>query len=87
MSGTITVRVNEKIKAEAQALYESIGLDMSTAINIFLLKSIDMNGIPFNVSKSFPNKETLAAMDDAENGKNLSGPYKTMKELKVALNA
>lgn len=43
----ITVRVNKEIKERAEQLFDSIGLSMSTAINVFLRKSLDENGVPF----------------------------------------
>lgn len=43
----VTVRVNKEIKERAEQLFDSIGLSMSTAINVFLRKSLDENGVPF----------------------------------------
>lgn len=46
---TISMRVDEDVKKKAQELYKSIGLDLSSAINLFLVQSIRVNGLPFNV--------------------------------------
>lgn len=43
----VTVRVNKDIKERAEQLFDSIGLSMSAAINVFLRKSLDENGVPF----------------------------------------
>ena len=48
---SITVRMNSETKAKAQELFNSLGLDMSTAINMFLNEAIEFNGIPFVVRK------------------------------------
>lgn len=43
----VTVRVDRDIKERAEQLFDSIGLSMSAAINVFLRKSLDENGVPF----------------------------------------
>ena len=43
----VQLRVNDQMKKDAQKVFEDLGLDMSTAIRMFLKRSIDMNGIPF----------------------------------------
>jgi len=46
----INIRVDSEIKIQAQGVFVSLGLDMTTAINIFLRQAIRQNGIPFAVS-------------------------------------
>ena len=46
----INIRVDNEIKKEAQNVFLSLGLDMSTAINIFLRQAIRLKSIPFPVS-------------------------------------
>jgi len=51
MSDTnINIRVNNEIKKEAQDLFSSLGLDMTTAINIFLRQAIKLRSIPFAIT-------------------------------------
>ena len=50
------------------------GLDLSTAVNIFLRQMLRERAIPFEIRQEIPNAATLAAMDDAENGTDLYGP-------------
>jgi len=52
----INVRVDNNIKKEAQDVFSSLGLDMSTAINIFLRQAIRLRSIPFAVSADPPKK-------------------------------
>lgn len=85
MMSTITIRVDGKLKEEAATLFNDLGMDMTTACTLFLKKAVAMDGIPFAVSR-VPNKETRKAISDAMGEKNLEGPYKTMEELKAALN-
>jgi DNA-damage-inducible protein J len=61
-SALIQVRIDESIKAKADALFSDLGLDTPTAIRIFLNQAIRREGMPFEVAKPQPNAETLAAM-------------------------
>ena len=45
----INIRVDSDIKNKAIDVFSSLGMDMSTAINIFLRQAIRKNGIPFEV--------------------------------------
>lgn len=59
----IQVRVDEALKAEAEQLFADIGLDMPTAIRLFLKQSVIHNGIPFPLEReafySLSNQEYL----------------------------
>ncbi len=48
---SITIRMNSETKTKAQELFNSLGLDMSTAINLFLNEAIEFQGIPFIIQK------------------------------------
>lgn len=66
----INVRVDSEIKSQTNDILNSLGLDMTTAINIYLRKIIDCQGIPFSVCKKY-NKEAEDAIEEArkiENG-------------------
>lgn len=69
MAGTttnISIRMDSSLKAQADALFEELGMNMSTAFNIFVRQAIREGGIPFDISINQPNKETVAAMLEAE---------------------
>ncbi|MCD7868703.1 MAG: type II toxin-antitoxin system RelB/DinJ family antitoxin [Clostridiales bacterium] len=53
---SINIRTDEDIKAKCKSLFESLGMNMSTAINIFLRQSFRANGLPFNVKADVPNQ-------------------------------
>ncbi len=59
------ISIDSDVKAKAQELFADFGMDLSTAINIFLRQSIRENAIPFNITRDIPNSETLAAFDEA----------------------
>ena len=65
-TAVINVRTEPEIKAQAESLYRSMGVSISDAINMFLYKSIDFRGLPFDLCREIPNAETVAAMKEAE---------------------
>ena len=83
----VTLRVDEDLKRQADALFSELGLNLTTAFNIFLRQSVREQLIPFQVSKNVPNAVTLAAMDSSEKGEDLYGPYDSVSSLMEALNA
>ena len=62
----ISIRMDADLKAQADALFAELGMNLSTAFNIFVRQSLREGGIPFEVKLEQPNKETLAAMLEAE---------------------
>lgn len=64
----LNVRVDEILKT-ADTLLNELGLNMSTAINIYLKQIVRENGIPFEIKLDKPNAETLQAMQDVREGK------------------
>lgn len=83
----VTLRVDEDLKKQAEALFSELGMNLTTAFNIFLRQSVREQQIPFKVSKNVPNAVTLTAMDSAEKGEDLHGPYDSISDLMEALNA
>ena len=48
----LNIRVDEELKKNAERLFADLGLNMSSAITIFLNSSVDYNGIPFEIKKT-----------------------------------
>lgn len=65
----LNVRVDENLKKAADTLLNELGLNMSTAINIYLKQIVRENGIPFEIKLDKPNAETLQAMQDVREAK------------------
>lgn len=85
-----SISIDADVKAQAQALFADFGLDLSTAINIFLRQSIRENCIPFSIQREVPNADTIAAMREADDMVNRPEQYETfhsMEDLKRALEA
>ena len=61
-----SVRMDSELKKQCEALYGELGMTLTTAINVFLRQSLRTGGLPFEVKLAKPNKETIAAMLEAE---------------------
>ena len=65
-STNFSVRMDSDIKKQCESLYRELGMNLTTAINVFLRQSLRVGGFPFEVKLDQPNKETMAAMLEAE---------------------
>ena len=61
-----SVRMDSEVKQQCEELFNDLGMTLATAINIFLRQAIRVGGLPFEVRQERPNKETIAAMLEAE---------------------
>ena len=69
MAGTttnISIRMDADLKKQADVLFSELGMNLSTAFNIFVRQSLREGGIPFDITLGQPNKETAAALLEAE---------------------
>lgn len=69
MTGTttnISIRMDSDLKKQADALFSELGMNITTAFNIFVRQALREGKIPFDISLNQPNKETIAAMLEAE---------------------
>ncbi len=83
------VRIDADIKKEAAALFSSLGLDMSGAVNLFLHQCVLRGGLPFSVELPRYSEKTLSAMAEAKRisrDADVKG-YTSMEELKEALES
>ena len=62
----ISIRMDSELKAQADALFNELGMNLSTAFNIFVRQSLREGRIPFSISLDAPNQETIAALREAE---------------------
>lgn len=86
MAGTttnISIRMDSELKTQADELFAELGMNMSTAFNIFVRQSLREGGIPFEISLNRPNRETYAALRESvqiANDPQVKG-YRDMNEL------
>ena len=62
----ISIRMDSDLKAQADRLFGELGMNLTTAFNIFVRQSLREGRIPFDISLNQPNRETVAAMLQAE---------------------
>ena len=55
-NSVLQIRIDDDLKNNAAEVFDSIGLDLSTAIRMFLNKSILLNGLPFDINNGEPKK-------------------------------
>ena len=83
----INIRMDADLKQQFDHLCNELGLNMSTAFNIFAKTMVRQQRIPFEISLDIPNAETLSAIDDVNHGRNLSKTFHSVNELMEDLNA
>ena len=83
----LNIRVDEELKRKAEAIFSELGLNMSTAMNMFLRYSVRYGGIPFDLRIEKPNNETMAAIDDVNNNRSMSKTFDSVSALMDDLNA
>ena len=81
----INVRVDSELKSQAEALFADLGLNMSTAITMFLKSAVTHDGLPFEGKRSVPNAETRAALAEYSEMKRDPAAYKRYDSFDDAL--
>ena len=66
LTTAINVNVDKKNKEIATEILKDLGLNMSTAINMFLAQIVKRNGIPFEIKNPKPSKELIEALEEGE---------------------
>lgn len=86
-STNLNIRTDKDVKIAAEKIFEELGLNMTTAVNIFLRQTIRENGIPFELKLNIPNDTTVAAIEEGRKlayDKSAKG-YSSMDDLRAAL--
>lgn len=86
-STNLNIRTDKEVKVQAEKIFDALGLNMTTAINIFLRQAIRENGIPFEVKLNVPNETTIAAIREGRTiayDKSVTS-YNNIEDLKAAL--
>lgn len=84
----LNIRTDKDVKIAAEKIFDELGLNMTTAINIFLRQTIRENGIPFELRLNTPNTTTVAAIEEGRRmayDQSVKG-YSNMDDLKAALS-
>ena len=82
------ITIDAETKTKAQALLADFGMDLSTAVNVFLKQMIYEGSFPFMIKRGEePNEETKRTIENARRGIGLSRGFSSVHELMEDLNA
>ncbi len=76
----LQVRIDDELKNQAAAIYNELGIDLSTAVRMFLKKSVTVGGIPFDTKLNETKLKMLTAID------NMRGASETNGNSSMSLN-
>lgn len=83
----LTLRMEPELRSQAAALFKELGMDLSTATGIFYRQALRCRGLPFELKLDEPNETTYQAMEQAEKGEDIYGPFDSVSALMEALDA
>ena len=66
MATTLTIRMDEALKADAEEFFDEIGMNMTTAVTCFFKKCLAVGEIPFKLGKMNKRARILAAYEEAK---------------------
>lgn len=81
MKTNTNISIDPQLKKDAVLLFKDFGLDLSTAISLFLSQSVREQRIPFEITKDIPNKTTLKAYKEVEKMEKNIKDAKTFKNV------
>jgi len=87
-STNLNIRIDKEVKANAEKIFDELGLTLTAAVTIFLKKTIRENGVPFDLKLDTPNIETIAAIKEGRliaHDSTVKG-YKSIEELRADLD-
>ena len=83
----VNIRMDENTKKAFDTFCSEIGLSVSSVFNMFAKTVVREHRIPFEITTDVPNSVTMAAIEAAEKGDDVYGPFDSVEALMEALNA
>lgn len=83
---SMSIRLDSEVKEQAQQVFNNLGMDMTTAINIFLRQAIQYQGLPFDVRLD-ENRKLLEVLTDLGQNRNISQSFESVSDLMEDLRA
>lgn len=80
------ISLDADLKKASQELYADLGMDLTTAVTIFLKQSLRVQGLPFIVTRENTNAETAAALNEYYEMKSHPEKYKRYSSFRDAMN-
>ena len=82
----MSIRLDSEVKEQAQRVFNSLGMDMTTAINIFLRQAIQYQGLPFDVRLD-ESRKLVEVLADLDQNRNMSQSFGNVSDLMEDLRA
>lgn len=79
------INLDPELKKSAQELFYDLGLDLTTAVTLFLKQAVRQQCIPFEIRRNKPNSETVAALNEFYEMKKHPENYKKYSNFKEIL--
>ncbi|ETD06975.1 MAG: type II toxin-antitoxin system RelB/DinJ family antitoxin [Streptococcus sanguinis] len=83
---SMSIRLDSEVKEQAQQVFNSLGMDMTTAINIFLRQAIQYQGLPFDVRLD-ESRKLVEVLADLDQNRNMSQSFVSVSDLMEDLRA
>ena len=83
---SMSIRLDSEVKEQAQQVFNHLGMDMTTAINIFLRQAIQYQCLPFDVRLD-ENRKLLQVLTDLDQNRNMSQSFESVSDLMEDLRA
>ena len=83
---SMSIRLDSEVKEHAQQVFNNLGMDMTTAINIFLRQAIQYQGLPFDVRLD-ESRNLLEVLTDLDQNRNMSQSFESISDLMEDLRA
>ena len=77
---SMSIRLDSEVKEQAQQVFNNLGMDMTTAINIFLRQAIQYQGLPFDVRLD-ESRNLLEVLTDLDQNRNMSQSFESVSDL------
>ena len=83
---SMSIRLDSEVKEQAQQVFNNLGMDMTTAINIFLRQALQYQGLPFDVRLD-ESRNLLEVLTDLDQNRNMSQSFESISDLMEDLRA
>lgn len=83
---SMSIRLDSEVKEQAQQVFSNLGMDMTTAITIFLRQVLQYQGLPFDVRLD-ENRKLIQVLTDVDQHRNMSQSFESVSNLMEDLRA
>ena len=87
----VQVRIDDELKNQATAVYDALGIDLSTAVRMFLKRSVMVNGVPFNMTlpqNDYKAERAASALQELSNAAMANGTSEmSLEEINAEIEA